>query len=534
MPQWVLDMLAQASSEEELNQILDMLEQNGIATPDQTDVLFDQYIDIVDKNLEQAKLEAVKKGFGNLTATAAERQAANARKIGDYPKEITDLLDSVGSINQLDDVLGLFVNSGAMTDDEADVLYAEYLPKVSKKEIQAKTQQLQPVRKLADFESLSPSAVNYVQGFTDRNDLADRLRQLTWLTEAERHDIYDAAVRETPTAALELRQSQVRQETQEAKNKAALDDFNRSYNQALVPRMQQAMNNPIAQGMLQPLGTPSNESVAAMEDYFRQREAAGSPLSDIEKQQAIRGLTLSGQGALDYLDSVNQFAQQQGEVNRRKGNQQSDAIMRMFQGNVTNDADSAARQYALLNNLPVNLGPAPSVEPFVKEFGRTVGGENTAIRSFIEGNLPKIFEDTKAARENWWKVKNYQGAGYGMPGMSPESEWSYWNDQYEINKARAESLPKDTTLGDTFWGEGGAAAIANQAAQHAMTERDKIRIRDPEEIEADTLQAGLEAEARAKLPDPFEVAVKGKDWIAEFNRQRGVGLNRRTGAVRFR
>ena len=185
--------------------------------------------------------------------------------------------------------------------------------------------------------------------------------------------------------------------------------------------------------------------------------------------------------------------------------------------------EQAGRAYLSgLKGITRDVKEIPRMEPaydIAKTYLEGTGlAPGTRLRGFIESQIPETYEETRAARSQWWQRMNQPAPEtYGDEVARLTAERDKWGQI-------SQTAPGSEYTSSTYWGPGGLAGIASQAVEYAKSNLARLR---PGDFEA--YRAPKEEE------DPFQKALREKNWKAAYYRQPGTGLGGRlTPSLRFR
>lgn len=389
-------------------------------------------------------------------------------------------------------------DAGYITTEQGKVYFAQYL-----KQAKANEKASERAYNVNYMERIGvpAEARQYINAYTSPADLADRLERLYpgRANDSVKADIYDNVTKNDLPQDVAIRAAQARitkeQEETELKSQLAQQE----YLQAITPQFQDIMNNP---GL-------SAEDKAELSNTIRDSGISGQPLSD-------------------YLESWNEYGRKKAGTATKVKQQLSDASLMAFQG---------SRPVA--GNVPDNTRQLSGLGDILKDYNYGGYGEGTALRRLLESDIANAVENTQTSRQAWLNEKPSSQPLSGTVGAHDERR--YWRDMMEKNLELSGTLPNDTVLGNTYWGEGGPANVARLAYEGAKGELGKLDeiyggAGGPEE----GLAAGeYESRRSTSAPiDPLRAAILGlntSDLRQRYNRLPGSGASSRFApAVRYR
>ena len=331
-----------------------------------------------------------------------------------------------------------------------------------------------------DKAGIPPEAQTYISGFTSKADLADRINRLG-IDQTAKTSIYQMMSDVSPED-LAIRGAGEREVTEQQK-------LQQQQEQEQLQREQRA-----------------RDLTQALDYTFNNPDVTSKDLASIRDSLAVGSEAyLEGKsGGGDVFDLLERLNAKSAERSAGEG-QRAEALL----GGMMRPAQEEARQTP---QIPEALGVAKTFLEGTKL------GEGTKLRSFIESQIADLYQETKGARDAWWQQMN-----------QPQVEDTFENEQSRISSAATQwgqiagSAPSAEVAGGTYYGPGGLKAIAERAYQTAQRNLAGLKPGDfpgtqPTEVGA----------------DPFQTALKKKNFKAEYYRQPGTGLSRAlTPSVRY-
>jgi hypothetical protein len=399
-------------------------------------------------------------------------------------ENIKGRLSSVVGLKALEAIVDQLDAAGYIKDDEQYAsLYLKYAPIAVENEKKSKEAF---DRNYLERIGLPPDVREYIKGFTDYDDLADRLRNVEGLDDNARADIYDNWLKTDRDSDMAIRETNASYlEGQSKEQKGNIPEIARK-NQYLTS-LQPYWNylTPEEQGLIQQYSTTE---LSQMNYDF----------GDIAKQRAKVAMSQGEQRSQGALSAFGGAAGQKSS------------------GGTLNISDDVFRQFrsgAGATTLPAEV---------------TKYAPGTRLRSFLESESapqPGISQQS----ENWWNKVSQPNLGR-LSRTEREA-------QAENLLGLSQTLSKETTLGNTYWGEGGPAAVA-MSAYEALTKElaneagSGTSYAEPGEGmgEGETERMGRGSGAK-HTKKPYQP----RDLIAEYYQRPGTGISSRlVPAIRFR
>jgi len=329
-----------------------------------------------------------------------------------------------------------------------------------------------------------------LESYTSVNDLNDRLSRLnldpqtaSYVYEAIRPDMTDT---ERRNLGVNLRAARVRE--QEAQQEGA--DERSKYQQALAPALSKIANSKFT--------TP--------EDLTNLRENVDNPA-------VVNNI-------LDILDYRERKAELTQKIEGEREGQHAEALLRGSQQGIRFDQPQAEK---------FERPPIPGVTSLLEsEYKKSNLGEGTKLSEFLASELVKTTEATRGERQAWWERMNPEPE-------EPGRVKTYRDEQSRIMAERdrwsqiAQTAPTSTVAGGTYYGEGGLAAIAQNAYETSVRNLSKMEPEDYAEEEEPKKRIALEE-------DPLVAALRGvrQSYRSKYFRQPGTGIvNRLSPSVKY-
>jgi len=364
----------------------------------------------------------------------------------------------------LSNIIHDLLDEGIITEEEGLDLYNMFYDQVAS----------------AYFQKLGipPEAQTYISGFTSKADLADRINRLG-IDQTAKTSIYQMMSDVSPED-LAIRGAGEREVSEQQK-------LQQQQEQAQVQREQRA-----------------KDLTQALDYTFNNPNVTSKDLAGVREEIASGSEAFLAGESDDVFNRLTVLNQKAAERSAGEG-QRAESLL----GGMMRPAQEEARQTP---QIPEALGVAKTFLEGTKL------GEGTKLRSFIESEIADLYEETKGARDAWWKQMN-----------QPQVEDTFENEQSRISSAATQwgqiagSAPSAEVAGGTYYGPGGLKAIAERAYQTAQRNLAGLKPGDfpgtqPTEVGA----------------DPFQTALRKKNFKAEYYRQPGTGLSRAlTPAVRY-
>ena len=358
------------------------------------------------------------------------------KTLPDIGTVLSTIYPSMTSVDEFNDIFGIYSAIGGLTDELATKYYNTYAPVV-------------------DYTGYlgGDDLKKYLSGAVSKDDLSDKILALE-TDDATKNKLYNAAVTQPAWAMREAKGRVLSQQEKEQQEKS-------EYQEGLSYQLQDIYNNPLItkEDLATKFGQPA-ESLLGLPAMAQQRA--------LGQEQAGRA----------YLQGLGGIPKTQKETPRMEP------------------------AYDVAKNYLEGTGLA----------------QGTRLREFIESQIPETYEETRAARGQWWQRMN-----------QPEPE-TYGDEVARLTAERdkwgriSQTAPSSEYTSNTYWGPGGLAAIASRAVETAKSNLARLSPGDYE-----TYRAPKEEE------DPFQKALREKNFKAAYYRQPGTGLGGRlTPSIRFR
>jgi len=294
---------------------------------------------------------------------------------------------------------------------------------------------------------------NYVSGFTSEKDLIDRISNAR-LSGAEAIQAYKAETMKPDwQTQMKFRAWQQMEAQRPEQERIAGEQAKLEYGKQLVPLMNYVAQSP----------------------YLTEAEKA-----QVAGAQNVRGQGLTYEDQLQVLASKAMEREAQTQQRGFGEEQSARALLGGMQGRIKSPLRGDTRR------MPAG---EPQLLSHLKQFGYAPGSQ---LSQFIAGELGELGTAIEPTRKAWWKELN-----------TPEIEEStYASEQGRITSemdrwARiAEVAPTAESTGETYWGPGGLAAIAQQAYEAGQGNLAALRLEDFYEGGTGGVAPGASAESR--------------------------------------
>ena len=329
---------------------------------------------------------------------------------GQYSKESLDaLFGDITSLEELEKALSEWVAKGVFTREAAADIYDVYGPTID------------PLT----YYNVSEDTREYLNQWSSSQDLADRLLRVGIQDENILESIHTHIMKVATPGGKALRGAAganraevLAQQQKELKQAEALKAARADRWQQLSQAVAYSMDNP----------NLSLEDVARINTPMAQ-EAFLSGESDAIMRQ---------------LGELNDYGAKRAAVSQGKGDQLSQALIESIKRIPREEGAGAAPP------IPSGMG---AIESFV---GGLPYAQGTNLRNYLQSQIGDVVSQTQGAREDWWKRVN---APLPVPGGDREilkRELEAWGNI-------AATAPTEESIGHTYWGKGGLAAIAERA-----------------------------------------------------------------------
>jgi len=387
--------------------------------------------------------------------------------------------DPAFQAERLENALGNLVSTGVISDKEAENYYLEVARSGDWGKVDFFEYLGNPDAYL-DFLGADQQTKQYLTGYTNSRDLADRINSLN-VDDETKANIYDSLLFGATPADTALRGAQGRYQTEQEKARQA--------------ELQERM------GIVPTL----NENVTALSNLPYVTDADRFNLYSKNRSILNAGLTEN-----ERLGMMNKFIVGAGTkaATRAAGEEQSNQALLAGTQNINQSGF-----YPSPTGEPVYTGDSSQtiIDRYLKSTGYAPG---TRLRSFIESKLSDIYSSTKGAREQWIQDSM---TPFDAPPTYEEEQMRLQNAVDKYNRI-AESASSAAYTGGTYWGEGGLKQMALDTA--ARTQKTLSGL-NPEDYWQGNLPASNVGE------DPLVAALRGltsKKVKAEYNRLPGVGV----------
>jgi len=296
---------------------------------------------------------------------------------------------------------------------------------------------------------------DYINSFTSEGDLAQRMNWLTQkgiITREEAPNVFQDLWWNTPSAEVELRKAAVAQREGETKHA-----------EALTGSLNTVFNNPL----------------------ITKSDLAGAR-GNIERNPNDIGLILSNLSNRVY--------------NRGRGEEQAGrALVGGFGLPYKGEKPKTERA--------VDYSGMPSASDILNKYVEGTGlAPGSKLRSFLEGQLYDTASNIQASRKEWWEKVN---APEDLPESYPEAVNRLTQAAEKWDRIAA-GAPSSTYTSDTYWGVGGLAKMATDAAARHRQQASSIKPEDywqgniPERnVGEDPLLKALRGKTKKKLEADF-------------------------------
>lgn len=417
---------------------------------------------------------------------------ANVQESGGEPSSLfTRLLLEATSIADFNRILKTWYDNGLITQIESDALYTRFAPIVQANfktglGIEPQTKKELQTQAAKSWVSANPQVMDAVKGFTSEDDLAARILKLG-VDLPTGQQIYDNILAATPSGEMALRGVQGNLATTQQKQQLQDKQF----------QLDTAANNPAGFDFSQWRDNPAKPTQQDLIDY------AG---------------TTNKRNLQDWTRQFNQDYQ--------SGSARSRGLMAAFQGGINPDTELLNQQ----RQARIAAGAPPINDAMVAKGGYAYA-PGTRLAGYVASQVPGIASQSAQARQAWWQ-------GINAPPQLSEREALMAN--IARNQQLAATAPTSTTVGDTYWGEGGLAGIAQRAYDQQRQQLAGIT-----GIPGGGQWPGQAASSELASPDPtagpgpgesdpFLRELAKRNLRNEYYRQPGAGtVTRLNRAVRF-
>lgn len=410
-----------------------------------------------------------------------EEQVLSAAEIEQALEEsgYLDLMKQAASLAELDVLIEEAIQWGTIPDDEnVTQVFNKY------------ALQIAPIE-LLKGKGASDEVLNYLQGYTDKNDLVQRIGQLGLPQEIDPDALYSGLL--ASETGYTTAQKALKKQAATAEAQAQVERQGRS--QVLSQALNSIYNNPnITQQDLKSIGLDNpqlgNEYIAGTSDEILKRIANLGTVAN-ERYNAQR------QAQLALASTSQRGMAQRGETRR------------------LNELRARTQRQESMPDI---------TETILEPIRAALPGEGTRLRSFIEQGIPGVVADTSKARTEWWNKLNPLPSEVqigGLPGQESEAR----AEGFDAARRRIAKESVKWQPGGEFYQPGGLADIVQKRYADILRQFEG-KSREAYDFRAPGFAAPL---------DPLLEAIAKKKSGVEYFRQPGTGISTRLSpSLRFR